>query len=457
MSVASRAFAGEFFYPWKDTSRALVLDGYEFNEFDLVEIAKNKRIVGFIHKGSDGFAAAYRCRGNESNRTLCREKWRRYSVGRELYHTRRALAKQLGLKWGAYHLGRPGNPIEQAQHFLQYTKPTDDEIVVIDIENNDPDKWMSLEDAERFARYIHDRLGRWPMLYTNGSTTKFIADNRQDYPILSRLPLWYARFKPDIRGYFPKGNWDTYGIWQFGSHINCSRRSCLYRVKGANDDIDVNVVDMTPDELRTAWPFGQLLPAPTEPEVLLVEADEPTATETAPDPAPVTKSPTDEPPKIELDIEVASLPVPALRPGGVAVLVEEQAEPVQLAAVNAKTERAARAAQFVTIDPGLRRAVQTADALPQRFATHADVLAQFDIAVLLPLATFGNDDEEQPQPLAADAPRRLAFYYLEYAATRYEPGTEPHVHLTLAAMREPIDPPVAIPERFVDPVEIALP
>lgn len=289
--------ASEFFRPWSDKNRALVLDGYEFNELDLVEISKNKRIAAFIHKGSDGLSPPYSCNGNEPARALCREKWRRYSVAKELYHTRRALAKALGLKWGAYHLGRPGNPIAQAQHFLNYTDPSDDEALVIDIEANDPDKWMSLEDAEIFARYIADRTGRWPMLYTNGSTSKFIADNRESYPILSRLPLWYARFKPEIRGHFPKGNWDSYDIWQFGSRINCDSRSCLYRVSGANDDIDVNVVDMSVEALKAAWPMGTLK-EPALPEVLPIPMARP---DTAPASAMIASLEEGEPKQSEIN------------------------------------------------------------------------------------------------------------------------------------------------------------
>ena len=254
------AEASEFDRPWRDKERAIVLDGYEFNEIDFTKVVTDPRVAAFIHKASDGMPTPYRCSGSEHDRLLCRAKWRRYAVGRELFQTRRALAKALGLKWGAYHLGRPGNPIQQAQHFLDYAKPSDDDVMVIDIEDNDPEKWMSLEDAERFARYIHNRTGRWPMLYTNGSTARHVADNRADYPVLSRLPLWYARYRPSINGFFPKGHWQSYDIWQFVAQVNCSARNCPYRVPGTNRDMDVNVVDMTVAELKAAWPLDSLHP-----------------------------------------------------------------------------------------------------------------------------------------------------------------------------------------------------
>jgi hypothetical protein len=185
-------------------------------------------------------------------------------VARELFHTRRTVAKALGLKWGAYHLGRPGNPIDQANNFISFADPAPDDLIALDIEEHDPKKWMSLKDAETFARHIHTRLGRWPVLYTNGSTALHIAENRDRYPLLSRLPLWYARYKPVIGLHFPKGNWQTYTLWQFSAGTNCTARSCPYRVPGTPLDIDVNVASMNAEELRAEWPFGKLVDTTAE-------------------------------------------------------------------------------------------------------------------------------------------------------------------------------------------------
>lgn len=258
------ASASEFSEPWLRSDRALVIDAYEYNEIDWQKLATDKRIAGFIGKGSDGLPPAYRCSGDEAEKALCSALWKRYSVAKELFHTRKAMAKSLGLEWGAYHLGRPGNPIEQANHFIDFAQPGPDDLVAIDVEENDPEKWMSLEDAEEFARHIKRRIGRFPVLYTNGSTAQYIADNRARYPLLSRLPLWYARYKPEIGEHFPKGNWQNYALWQFVSQTNCNARKCPYRVPGTNNDIDVNVASMSADELRKAWPFDALIDVPEE-------------------------------------------------------------------------------------------------------------------------------------------------------------------------------------------------
>ncbi|HWK65185.1 MAG TPA: GH25 family lysozyme [Rhizobiaceae bacterium] len=261
---AAVADPSEFSAPWRRADRALVVDAYEYNAIDWKALATDKRIVGFIGKASDGLPPPYSCTGNETEIRLCKALFKRHAVARELFHTRRTVAKSLGLKWGAYHLARPGNPVDQANNFIDFAQPEPDDLLAIDIEDNDPDKWMSLSDAEEFVRHVQRRTGRFPVLYTNGTTAKFIADNRELYPLLSRLPLWYARYKPEIGEHFPKGNWQSYTLWQFASQANCSDRSCPYRVPGTDTDIDVNVASMNAEELRKAWPFGGLLDVPVD-------------------------------------------------------------------------------------------------------------------------------------------------------------------------------------------------
>ncbi|MET0599510.1 MAG: GH25 family lysozyme [Mesorhizobium sp.] len=264
MVAAGPAAASDFSRPWLRRDRALVLDAYEYNPIQWEKLATDKRVAGFINKASDGFAPPYACSGDETEVKLCKALFKRHAVARELFQTRRAMAKSLGLKWGAYHLGRPGNPIDQANNFIDFAEPQPDELVAIDIEENDPSQWMSLTDAEEFARHIQRRLGRFPVLYTNGTTAEFIAANRDKYPLLSRLPLWYARYKPEIGMHFPKGNWESFALWQFSSQANCNDRRCPIRIAGTPTDIDVNVAALTPAELAQAWPFGGLIDVPLE-------------------------------------------------------------------------------------------------------------------------------------------------------------------------------------------------
>lgn len=247
--------------PWRDRSRALVVDAYEMNIIDWPAMARDKRLAGFISKASDGLPEVFDCsKAHKGDTTAhCKTMWRKYAVTRELYLTRRLLAKSLGLKWGAYHLARPGNPVDQANHFLDFAEPGDDEMMVLDLEGLDQTKFMSLADAEIFARHIKARTGRYPVLYTNHVTARFIANRRDEYRLLSRLPLWYARYKPDIARTFPMGNWQRYFLWQFSSATNCGKRRCPYRMPGTLPDIDINVADMSRDALGKVWAQGGLV------------------------------------------------------------------------------------------------------------------------------------------------------------------------------------------------------
>ena len=259
--LAASAQANEFLEPWKDKSKAIVIDAYEFNPINWFQMLEDKRIAGFIAKASDGLPPKYGCKGDEESYEFryCRVAWRKYSVAKELYQTRRMIAKNAGLKWGGYHLGRPGNPIKQADHFIEFADPAPDEMIVIDVEDVNNKAFISLEDAEIFAKRIHQRLGRYPVLYTNHQTMKWIALKRDSLPILSRLKVWYARYKGDIRGVFPTGNWYRYLIWQFASGDNCTKKSCPYRVAGTQRNIDVNVMNMSVNEVRQRWPFDGLV------------------------------------------------------------------------------------------------------------------------------------------------------------------------------------------------------
>ena len=264
VALGTAAQASDFSEPWKNADRPLVIDAYEYNSIDWAQLVTDKRVVGFINKASDGLPPPYFCFGGETDVKLCKALWKRFAVTRELFQTRKVVAKALGLKWGAYHLARPGNPVEQANNFIDFAEPSPDDLMALDIEGIDPTQWMSLEDAEEFVRQVHRRLGRFPVLYVNGKTAQYIANNRYQYRLLSRLPLWYARYKPDIDVHFPMGNWQGYALWQFSAQANCGHFSCPYRAPGTPNDIDVSVAPMSADQLRQEWAFGGLLDVPAD-------------------------------------------------------------------------------------------------------------------------------------------------------------------------------------------------
>ncbi|MET0747936.1 MAG: GH25 family lysozyme [Rhizobium sp.] len=268
------ALAGER-QPWNNPEHALILDAYEMNTIDWDALLQDTRVNAFISKASDGLPEDYACKSSDhSGDTVahCKTMWRKYAVSRELFRSRRLIAKSNGMLWGAYHLGRPGNPIDQANHFLDYADPQADELMVLDIDGLDPKQFMSPADAQIFAIHIKERTGRYPILYANDVVATFIAGHRDDLAILSRLPLWYARYKPDVEGTFPLGNWTGYAMWQFSSSDNCSQRRCPYRVPGTLTDIDVNMASMSKAQLAKVWPQGDLVPQRIDTPTMLASA-----------------------------------------------------------------------------------------------------------------------------------------------------------------------------------------
>jgi lysozyme len=227
--------AGEFQSPWNDPAKALVIDFYEENQIDWNLLAADARVAGIIHEATNG-----------------------YYVDRA-YYARKAEAEKRGYKWGSCHVGIPGDPVKQADFYLQFARPAPDELMALDLEDLDPEQSMTLDQAQGFIERIKQRTGRYPMVYGDGMVIREISYRFGKDGIFSETPLWYARFTGAISN-FPTGTWNTYTLWQFKSEMNCRRwemDSCPYLVPGTRADMDVDVYNGTVDELRKNWPFSR--------------------------------------------------------------------------------------------------------------------------------------------------------------------------------------------------------
>jgi GH25 family lysozyme M1 (1,4-beta-N-acetylmuramidase) len=234
-STSVLAQSSEFTEPWKNPNIALAIDPFEGNPIDWDLLATDKRVVAIIHRATIGDR-----------------------VDRK-YAERKIEAKRRGYKWGAYHLGKPGDPIKQADFFLETVKPDKDDLLALDLESTDYTKHMGFEEARVFIKHIKEKTGRYPLVYANNLVTKAISEQFGVDDLFAKTALWYARFKNTVTD-FPKGTWPTYTLWQFSSEINCKaedRNSCLYTVPGTEYDMDVNVFNGTVEELRSRWPFGR--------------------------------------------------------------------------------------------------------------------------------------------------------------------------------------------------------
>jgi GH25 family lysozyme M1 (1,4-beta-N-acetylmuramidase) len=234
-ALVSFAQSPEFNEPWKNPNIALAIDPYEGNNINWDKLATATRVVAIIHRATIGDRADRK------------------------YAERKIEAKKRGYKWGAYHYGKPGDPIKQADFFLNTVKPTADDLIALDLESTNATKHMSFDEARVFINRIKQRTGRYPFVYANNEVTKAISDEYGPDDLFAKTGLWYARFKRNVTD-FQQGTWQTYTLWQFSSEQNCSsgnRPACLYTVPGTEYDMDVDVYNGTIEELRDKWPFDE--------------------------------------------------------------------------------------------------------------------------------------------------------------------------------------------------------
>jgi len=239
--LASRANAQppEFRAPWEDGKSAIVIDPYAENTIDWDELETDQRVAAVIHKATEGFDTD------------------------PLYASRKQEASKRGYLWGSYHLGRPGDPVKQADHYLAAADPSNDDLIALDLEQLGSG-FMSLANAEAFVARVAERTHRYPLLYVDHATATTLSKSIDGHDVLARCPLWYARYRRIVTD-FPKKPWSSYALWQFSSEINChAQGKCPYNVPGTRYDIDVNVYFGTRDDLERAWPLTRVEADPSQ-------------------------------------------------------------------------------------------------------------------------------------------------------------------------------------------------
>lgn len=215
--------------PWDQSNTSIIIDAYEGNSIDWNLMATDKKVAAVIHRSSMGLKVDSQ------------------------YLARKKLALSKGYLWGAYHLGTPGNTVEQAKLFLSLVENEPETLMILDLEDTGSGSFMSVTEAAVFMDYIYEKTGRIPVVYANHTTTLMINQKLKTNPLIAQSKLWYARFKANVTD-FPSGVWSNYFLWQFSSEINCAKTgSCLYNVPGTKFDMDVNVFNGTARELADKW------------------------------------------------------------------------------------------------------------------------------------------------------------------------------------------------------------
>ncbi|SDN11909.1 glycoside hydrolase family 25 protein [Kriegella aquimaris] len=156
-------------------------------------------ILGILHKATQS-----------SGRTLFHDK---------MYPIRKQIAENLGLLWGAYHFGTNGSGIDQANAFLDYVKPNNDILLVLDFEvvTTPGESNMSLHEARDFVSQVQLKTGKYPGIYGGALLKEVLKQESGIDPILSKCWLWVADYasKPNL----PIG-WDNYTLWQFTDGVH---------------------------------------------------------------------------------------------------------------------------------------------------------------------------------------------------------------------------------------------
>jgi lysozyme len=159
-----------------------VIDLSHHNTVTSFQQVRSAGILGVIHKATQGT-----------------------SVVDAEYDERRTLALSAGLLFGSYHFGSHGDPVGQADHYLDVSNPASKELMVLDFEPNGTHGTMTLREAEAFVGRINDQTGRFPGLY---SGEFFINDQLEGNTstVLKNCFLWIAKFStttPKVPAAFP--------------------------------------------------------------------------------------------------------------------------------------------------------------------------------------------------------------------------------------------------------------
>lgn len=230
--------------PWLQNF-PIIIDPYDGNDLDFPKIKTNMQVVGLLHRASIGMRAD------------------------EKYLERSVLSNENKLKYASYHLGRKGNPVGQADFYLDIIKNNLNEPMALDIEEIGGNN-ISLADAEIFIRRIHEKTGKYPLLYINNAVFNAINAKYGRDSEFAKCRLWYARFLKKLPTLSTKV-WDKVTIWQFACEINCNPcliedtkghcikranrydANCPYKVAGTDFNMDVNVFNGSIDELLAFW------------------------------------------------------------------------------------------------------------------------------------------------------------------------------------------------------------
>ncbi len=234
-SVAHAQSYSEFETPWKDPNASIIIDCYDGNDLDFEKMKTDPHFAGLIHKVTEGI-----------------------NTIDDKYEERKKLAEKHRMLFGAYHLGRSGDPIEQADFFIKQVGQGNDILLVLNLEQAD-NNIMSLDNAAKFISHVHEKTGKYPAVMVNNVILEKIINNYDQTSVFDNCLLIYERLLDKLPTKELKNKiWDRYFLWQFCTNLNCKQgQNCKYSVPGTLYNIDVNVFAHDRKVLEYIWMANQ--------------------------------------------------------------------------------------------------------------------------------------------------------------------------------------------------------
>ncbi|WP_244442656.1 glycoside hydrolase family 25 protein [Azospirillum lipoferum] len=200
-----------------------VVDVSHHNSVSSFSTVKSDGIVAVIHKATEG--STYQD---------------------PQYPSRRTAAKSAGLLWGSYHFATASDVQSQLDNYLGYADPSANDLICIDYESSSSGT-MSLAQLEDFVTRIHQKLGRYPVVY-GGS---LLRENLQGVTstVLSSCPLWFARYSSQPSA-LPSA-WSNWTLWQYTDGQSGPEP---HTVNGIGN-CDRDTFNGTAAELQAQWPL----------------------------------------------------------------------------------------------------------------------------------------------------------------------------------------------------------
>ncbi len=172
--------------------------------------------------------------------------------------------KPAGLLAGAYHFANGTDAVKQAENYLRAIDALGgiDVLDVLDLESNDRSRFgtMSFDAGAAWARFVHERRGRWPLFYTYESMlhremSKASAETRAT---LGKCPLWIAKYGPPPKAMPARwGAWSDWSLWQYTSSVENGPSDQARYPRGVpgfkRRSQDRNAFRGTVDELTLWW------------------------------------------------------------------------------------------------------------------------------------------------------------------------------------------------------------